>query len=168
MPKFRKKPVVVEAEQWLPGHRVPGVCLGECRGTNRDLWGDAVAHVHTLEGVSYSLSPGDWVIRGVKGEYYPIKDDVFRETYEPAGAPDPRREAVDKLHTASTDAGRHEAAETLQQTTDPRLEGRIEALEWVGMNMCFDAEDKRKWRAEIARLKGEKKVNDVTPQRSLD
>lgn len=39
--------------------------------------------MHTLEGTSFTLVEGDWIIKGVKGEFYPIKDEIFRETYEP-------------------------------------------------------------------------------------
>lgn len=42
--------------------------------------------VHTLEG-PLNMSPGDWVIKGVKGEFYPCKPDVFSQTYE-AVSPD--------------------------------------------------------------------------------
>jgi hypothetical protein len=79
MPKFRKKPVVVDAEQWFPGKRIPGVCTGECSG----LFGapPQQPHVHTLEG-AMSVSPGDWIITGVNGEVYSCKDNIFRKTYE--------------------------------------------------------------------------------------
>lgn len=91
MPRFRKKPVVVEAEQFTSTYPdPPGVCRGEC--VRQDLSG--APHVHTLEGTSYTLEPWDWIIRGVRGEYYPCKPDVFDATYEecrdvPATAPDP-------------------------------------------------------------------------------
>ena len=38
--------------------------------------------ISTLEGLHWA-DPGDWIIRGVRGEFYPIKDAIFRETYEP-------------------------------------------------------------------------------------
>jgi hypothetical protein len=41
--------------------------------------------IHTLEGVMHAQT-GDWIIRGVKGEFYPCKPDVFALTYEPAAA----------------------------------------------------------------------------------
>ncbi len=41
--------------------------------------------IPTLEGVMIA-DPGDWIIRGVKGEFYPIKDAIFRETYEPVSS----------------------------------------------------------------------------------
>ena len=39
-------------------------------------------HIPTLEG-AMTASPGDWIIRGVQGEFYPCKPDIFAETYEP-------------------------------------------------------------------------------------
>ncbi len=77
--KFRKKPVTIEAEEFKPDtlplpFRAQGVCCYE-----NGLW-----FIQTLEG-RLELTPGDWVIRGVKGEFYPIKPDIFAETYEPVG-----------------------------------------------------------------------------------
>jgi hypothetical protein len=88
MPKFRKKPVVIEARQ-LPdirGHlsssddarefeRVREWCGGDRK--------DASIVIHTLEG-DHLAAPGDYVIQGVQGEFYPCKPDIFRQTYEPA------------------------------------------------------------------------------------
>ena len=72
MAKYRKRPVVIEAVQWQPGSRVPGV-VNDASGP----------HVQTLEGPLH-VSPGDWIITGVKGEQYPCKPDIFEATYEPA------------------------------------------------------------------------------------
>jgi hypothetical protein len=41
--------------------------------------------IHTLEG-TLAASPGDWIVRGVKGEFYPVKPDIFNETYEKEAA----------------------------------------------------------------------------------
>ena len=82
MGKFRKKPVVVEAEQFMgvPSERYPnGVCF--CAEVD-DGGGSPHAHVHTLEG-PLKASVGDLIIKGVKGEFYPCKPDVFDATYEP-------------------------------------------------------------------------------------
>lgn len=76
MSRFRKKPVVIEAEQWFPGKHVEGMC--ECIAL--DPFGRP--HVHTLEG-PLRVSEGDWIITGVKGERYPCKPDIFAATYEP-------------------------------------------------------------------------------------
>jgi len=71
--KFRKKPVVIDAEQYQ-GQIIAGVCEEDGHG----IYG---AHIHTLEG-AFHVSLGDWVITGVKGERYPCKPDIFEATYE--------------------------------------------------------------------------------------
>lgn len=68
--KFRKKPVVIDATQWFPGVKIEGI---------QDQ--KPLAFVETLEG-RMTVSPGDWVITGVKGEKYPCKPDIFEATYE--------------------------------------------------------------------------------------
>ena len=76
MPKFRKKPVVIEAEQFF---------------AYSEPWPEGVENfplaIHTpfciltLEG-RMQVSDGDWIITGVKGERYPCKLDIFEATYE--------------------------------------------------------------------------------------
>lgn len=94
MPRFRKKPVVIEAVQWWPpgDHRHDPSILAPRNRLRRDgdIWqfsivpgyGDDVFHIRTLEG-DLKVSPGDWIITGVKGERYPCKPDIFAATYEP-------------------------------------------------------------------------------------
>ena len=83
MPKFRKKPVVIEAYQI--GHDATTIyeitrwCVA-CEPCTID--GTTVIAINTLEGIM-TAHPGDWIIRGVKGEVYPIKNDIFLETYDP-------------------------------------------------------------------------------------
>ncbi len=73
MAKFRKKPVVIEAEQFT-GQDVPH-CV-------RKVIGDVpVLEIQTLEGTMLAM-PGDWIITGIKGERYPCKPDIFAATYE--------------------------------------------------------------------------------------
>lgn len=75
--KFRKKPIVIEAVQFTDN-------LGEIEkfcGNDVGLQ-DGVFVAFTLEG-PLRISPGDWIIRGVKGEFYPCKPDIFAATYEP-------------------------------------------------------------------------------------
>jgi hypothetical protein len=78
--KFRKKPVVIEAVRWMTDNYNEVVnFVGEKMsplGNGRDL------AIHTLEGDMRCL-PFDWIIRGVKGEFYPCKPDIFEATYEP-------------------------------------------------------------------------------------
>lgn len=82
--KFRKKPVIIEAEQFYPEVKPwpEGVYAvgGNARGE--------VCCIDTLEGRLH-VSPGDWIITGVRGEKYPCKPDIFEATYEPVpeGAP---------------------------------------------------------------------------------
>ena len=78
MPKFRKKPVVVEAQQWFPGKEVPGVTVPD------SYLGVARPFVVTIHGQKAYLDPGDWIIPEPDGEhFYPCKPDIFEQTYEP-------------------------------------------------------------------------------------
>lgn len=74
MPLFRKKPVVVHAEQFRKrSEGIPGVFFDE----NDNHW------VVTMHGDKIPVVPGDWIIREPDGEhYYPCKPDVFAATYE--------------------------------------------------------------------------------------
>lgn len=78
--KFRKKPVVIEAIQWT-GDNLEEVkaFLGEAFIC--EWMFDSTIGIKTLEG-SLIGSLWDWVIRGVKGEKYPCKPDIFEATYE--------------------------------------------------------------------------------------
>lgn len=88
MAMFRKKPVVVEANQWLVHGDHPSVSsfpvfmdyLDPCPhcGGDKNIHG----WVQTLEG-GYNVCPGDWIITGIKNEKYPCKPDIFAATYEP-------------------------------------------------------------------------------------
>lgn len=80
MAKFRKKPVVVEAIQWTGEN---GLDLKDFIGSSM-TWNPMRCEplIHTLEG-TMAVSVNDWVIRGVKGECYPCKPDIFEATYEP-------------------------------------------------------------------------------------
>lgn len=73
MAKYRKKPVVVEAEQW------PGITCGWVPKGCHFASGALICP--TLEG-NMTVSIGDWIITGVAGEKYPIKDAIFRKTYD--------------------------------------------------------------------------------------
>jgi len=90
--KFRKKPVVIEAVKWTgKNHRemynfLEGTddVVEQPHGKNFDInhaltVGGLV--IKTLEG-RHIASIGDWIIKGVKGEFYPIKENIFFETYD--------------------------------------------------------------------------------------
>ena len=86
MPRFRKKPVEIEAfqvpatatersesRQWLLDNSGERACA---------LHSDGTVSIQTLEGTMVA-NHCDWIIRGVKGELYPCKPDIFEATYEP-------------------------------------------------------------------------------------
>lgn len=74
--KFRKKAVVIEAVRWDGTN--PSECLEFCGGY---LTQGGFIEIRTLEGTMLT-SPGSWIIKGVKGEFYPCKPDIFEATYE--------------------------------------------------------------------------------------
>ncbi len=96
MPIFRKKPVAIEAVQWTgrPADFPDVMRLAQAGGGPGPVAlmpTTGCLSISTLEGVM-TASPGDWVIRGVKGEIYPCKPDIFAATYgapQEAQTPDP-------------------------------------------------------------------------------
>ena len=83
--KFRKKPVVIDAVKWT-GSNLEECCefLGDDylrHYAERSPYGKNEIHIKTLEGM-HIASRGDFLIRGVKGEHYACKPDIFEATYE--------------------------------------------------------------------------------------
>ena len=103
MAKYRKKPTIVEAHRWFQNGDhpedgyLPGFCLEgkivrrfrtpDYKGTTNHTCG-CYYHDHgwidTLEG-GHIVCPGDYVIKGIAGEYYPCQPDIFEATYEEVG-----------------------------------------------------------------------------------
>lgn len=87
--KFRKKPVVIDAFKWTGGpdqEEDPEWIVDAIKCGDVVLYpvGDTCRmEIKTLEGFM-TARPGDYIIRGVKGEIYPCKPDIFAATYEPA------------------------------------------------------------------------------------
>lgn len=87
MAKYRKKPVIIEAEQWdgnpnLWLDKNKNKLLIEAYETgNMVIPTDGTLRIKTLEG-THIASIGDYIIKGVKGEFYPCKPDIFEMTYE--------------------------------------------------------------------------------------
>jgi hypothetical protein len=83
--RFRKKPVVIEAMLWDGDVRIGHPVAAWIRGHGGRLtWTPETPQrlaIVTLEG-NMTASPGDWIIRGVQGEFYPCKPDIFAATYE--------------------------------------------------------------------------------------
>ncbi|WP_213452893.1 hypothetical protein [Rhizomonospora bruguierae] len=97
--KFRKKPVEIAAVQWTGDNTSEVIGWVLATGTGSARWHEFVAGVEpgedgdgcdpipehiavdTLEGTMRAIV-GDWIIRGVQGEHYPCKPDIFEATYE--------------------------------------------------------------------------------------
>lgn len=89
MALYRKKPVVIEAEQYLGEDHRPypkGVC--DCGRMMSGIPGGCQPHVHTIhDNQRVDLAPGDWIIPEPDGiHFYPCKQEIFEATYEPADA----------------------------------------------------------------------------------
>lgn len=78
--KFQKKPVVIEAMQYTGNNH--GEIMDWASGRATMVHGPHTFSVKTLEGVM-TITPGDYVICGIKGEFYPCKPDIFTATYDP-------------------------------------------------------------------------------------
>ena len=97
MALYRKKPVVIEAEQWDGTAKGASPIIDwalnsggpSIRYHEHLMDGDLIAHpdpyllIDTLEG-TMSASRSDYIIKGVNGEFYPCKPDIFHKTYEVA------------------------------------------------------------------------------------
>ena len=75
--RYRKKPVVMDAEQWFPSKSIPGVYFH----SDDDTASMSSGYIDTPEG-TMRVNAGDWVITGVAGEKYLCKPDIFAKTYE--------------------------------------------------------------------------------------
>lgn len=85
--KYRKKSVEIEAMQLKnPYHIIKEImdwihCGLPPEANSIAIWYNTHMTIRTLEG-EMTAALGDWIIKGVKGEFYPIKNDIFLETYE--------------------------------------------------------------------------------------
>ncbi len=92
MPRYRKLPVTIHAEQWNPMldgcHWIPLPPVNSKYLVERRTWWEILTgkpanwYIRTLEG-DMKISPNDWCIYGVNGEWYPCKPSIFERTYEP-------------------------------------------------------------------------------------
>lgn len=86
--RYRKKPIVIEAIQFFPP-KVETLSyslkfdewVDSRRADRKVTYRKDKLYISTLEG-EMEASPGDWIIRGVEGELYPCKPDIFEKTYE--------------------------------------------------------------------------------------
>jgi len=78
--RFRKRPVVIEAIQWTGGNIDEILAFMSPEKPVKNA--DDLLSIPTLEG-DHVANKDDWIIKGVKGEFYPCKSDIFEMTYEP-------------------------------------------------------------------------------------
>ena len=81
MARFRKRPVEIEAIQYLGSNAVDAVTFLGGQACEPSIEGITIM---TLEG-NMLVQAGDWIIKGIKGEFYPCKPDIFEATYERIG-----------------------------------------------------------------------------------
>lgn len=82
MPFYRKRPVVIEAIEWT-GENIKEIAdFMHWRMFSHDFRSGLI--IHTLEG-NHNATVGDFIIKGVHGEFYPCKPEIFAATYEAAG-----------------------------------------------------------------------------------
>lgn len=83
MERYRKKPVVIEAIQYTrkKGGNLTDILVFSGVDQVTEGFADDTLEIPTLEG-TMTAQVGDWIIRGVKGELYPCKPDIFAATYE--------------------------------------------------------------------------------------
>ncbi|MBG9944667.1 hypothetical protein ABE237_00690 [Brevibacillus formosus] len=80
MSKYRKKPVVIEAKQYKGLSNYIEICEFVGKPLDSEYNGEIVV-IETLEG-TMRANAGDYIIKGVKGEFYPCKPDIFEATYD--------------------------------------------------------------------------------------
>lgn len=80
--RYRKKPVVIEAMQFTGDNFTAIIAFVNEKVETAENRGDTLT-IHTLEG-DMVASKGDYIIKGVQGEFYPCKPDIFEQTYEVA------------------------------------------------------------------------------------
>ena len=106
--RWRKKPVEVEARQLidnLRNHTAVATWITVNGGAVDVPFAEPCLFIETLEG-RMRADIGDWIIRGVKGEFYPCKPDIFAATYEDAGSAAPDyRALLDKATAAHHNVG---------------------------------------------------------------
>lgn len=151
--RYRKLPVEIEAVQLSRDNfrkAVRFVPIEQFGAAGDDEEGRVYVDIRTLEG-TMRASEGDWIIRGVKGEHYPCKPDVFGQTYEPAAA------AAVSVAVPPTVERRQRIIEALYEARRPGLGGmsEAEAVAYMADAVLAVADtEQAELRAEVERLGG--------------
>lgn len=90
MAQYRKKPVVIDAWRFDGSWESASPVVAMSQKIAWSDYGGGRIQIETLEGTMTAL-PGDWIIKGVKNEFYPCKPDIFWATYEPVTQTNERR-----------------------------------------------------------------------------
>ena len=96
MNQYRKKPVVIEAVHYVSDSKeCIEECMNFCPGLLFETYrANGTLTIPTLEGKMLATL-GDWIIKGIKGEFYPCKPDIFEATYEKVNPPNTYHFPVD-------------------------------------------------------------------------
>jgi hypothetical protein len=141
--KFRKKPVVIEAMQ-LREPNTPVAVATWCRGRIAEV--GPMGHptgvlIDTLEG-TMRADTGDWIIRGVQGEFYPCKPDIFEATYE--ARQQPAKSDADRAESLLADRGACGARVVIEMAGGGTFPGRVCWFDGPGgtlVNVFHQADD---------------------------
>lgn len=82
--RYKKKPVEIEAVQWTGENLEEVIAFCKFVKLAREGRGAINLYISTFEGI-YACSKGDYIIKGIAGEFYPCKPDIFKATYEEVG-----------------------------------------------------------------------------------
>ena len=96
MAKYRKRPIVIEAQQFTEENKDRVFNFVTCTRIPQRDKGKLVLVIQTLEG-DMTAAIGDWIIKGVKGEFYPCKPDIFEATYEKVQQDELKETEIEKL-----------------------------------------------------------------------
>ena len=101
--KFRKKPVVIDAVRWNGQNGIEIQCFikdGSWHWTVEDSQEEL--YIETLEG-KMKANVGDYIIKGVNGEFYPCKEDIFNKTYEPVSLEETKQTILEEINGSPAD-----------------------------------------------------------------
>lgn len=146
--RFRKRPVEIEAVQWTGDNfaEISEFTEGYFRNTTYGDGRPARTEVRDyLHGSWIALDAGDWIVRGPRGECYPVRADVFTETYEPVDSevpfegptpqedPDaPYRYEIEVWYPGADGSHTWEKGKTTAQGLADRLRSEIKLIQIVG------------------------------------
>ena len=144
--QYRKKPVVIEAEQFHPDQKPwpPGVEV------ERRFAGTTGFRINTLEGW-YAVTPDDWIITGIKGEKYPCKPDIFEATYDPVDANQtPLADAKDPAVEADPTPYEQFVMDTLGEGWASLIQGDVIVRDWAAHEVAREKEHLRRLHSMFA------------------